>query len=192
MAAGDPETASEDLTKSPLTDAASVHSVSQYSLAHRNNGTGHHDHDRDGHHTDDETTQAPHEHDPPFFDPAGMAAIRRSLSRLSDTLTRAPTHPDHPTTGGAGAPIPILEGKGSDDSMKKDHESMKKGMNRESGVDMGDFDDDMTLADVHVGDGPFDFEKLLRLVMRKCVLSLCLPISRSPPSPPPSPLLPIK
>ena len=161
MAAGDPETASEDLTKSPLTaDAASVHSARSYG--------------NNGHHTDDETTQAAHEHDPPFFDPAGMAAIRRSLSRLSDSLTRAPTHPDPEHGHGTGAPIPILEGKGSDDSMKK------------GGDVEADFDDDMTLADVHVGDGPFDFEKLLRLVMRKCVLSLCLLV----PLPFPPPLSP--
>lgn len=69
---------------------------------------------------------------PQFFDRAGMADIRRSLSRIAESAADAPRPDPHRTSSALS-------------------------------------DSDITLADVHVGDGPFDFDKFLRGIVRKCV-----------------------
>ena len=76
---------------------------------------------------------------PRFYDPDGLPEVHRSLSRLSESLkaNREPTTP---------GPVARF----TDDV-----------------EDLYDEADELTLTDVHVGDGPFDFEKFLRQLIRK-------------------------
>ena len=76
---------------------------------------------------------------PQFCDPDGLTDIRRSLSRLSNDLKLPRV-----------SATPSALARFTDDIL-----------------DLYADVDELTLTDVHVGDGQFDFEKFLRQLMRK-------------------------
>ena len=88
------------------------------------------------------------EEPPCFFDPEGMPDIRRLSRRLSASIRNA---------GGDGDSIRMVPVNWQ--------LSYSSGM---SGVPATVMDaDELTLTEVQIGDGPFDFEKFLRGLVRK-------------------------
>ena len=105
-----------------------------------------------------------HPHDEPrvqepprFFDPSGLHDIQRSLSRLSQSLRHEPSN--HTLARQTSHLTHV------DDDAKHQggvHDQVGNEKLKDHGADDTEFgEDELTLTDVHVGDGPFDFEKFL-------------------------------